>query len=102
MLFGNRYDIDDPDFLAVRKYSHIITSTSRYADISFQLPWTRKFYKSQAYKDLSEAFILEGAYIRKRLEEHEGKFNPDDIGDFCDALIKSVKEEKEHWNEVCS
>merc|ERR1712072_130760 len=78
----------------------MLLGTPYQTDISFQFPWTRKFYESPGFKNVKEAIALRDTYIRKRVEEHERKYNPDDVGDFCDFLLKSLHEEKEHWREV--
>jgi len=100
MLFGNRYDIKDPDFQTVIKYTHLLTGTPRRTDISFLFPWTRSFYESPNFKRIMEGKSLRDEYIRKRTEEHEKSLNPDQVRDFCDFLLNSVQEDRESWNEV--
>ena len=44
-------------------------------------------------------FIFRDVYIADQLRQHEETYDPDHIRDFCDSLIKSVRESEDDWSK---
>jgi len=99
MLFGNRYNLTDPDFQIVDKFNHYLTSFELRPDPAGAFPWTQLFYLSPNIKRIREGVKLRDEYISKQLKQHVETYDPDHIRDFCDSLIKSVRESEDSWKK---
>ena len=91
MIFGSRYEVDDPEFLQVTKWCDLITEGFSNGDPVSALPWLR-FFPMRGLRKLQEGVKLRDPLLRRKLNEHKETFDPENIRDFTDSLIKSSSE----------
>ena len=63
-------------------------------------PWTERFFESNNLKRLKEGVRLRDEFIGKQLKRHQETYESENVRDFCDSLIKSVREDETRW-KVC-
>jgi cytochrome P450 len=99
ILFGEKYDRDDKDFLYFVNYARDFTDNSAGNLIADFLPQVRKFpdqglEKRQNVLDALERLIL------KKYHPHRASYNPEKMRGMVDALIKAVNEVDEEERET--
>ena len=93
LVFGKRYDRDDPEFLKVVQYNTLITQGFSHTRAVAFLSWLR-FFPNEGYKKIDTGIQLRDVILRKQLEYHKETFDPDNIRDLTDALISEASKEE--------
>ncbi|XP_045211516.2 cytochrome P450 2D26-like [Mercenaria mercenaria] len=93
IIFGKRYEYDDPNFDMVRSLTNVAVSGSGAVGIANFLPGfiTRILNKEEAEieRKRKETFISIRKYIYEQIDEHEATFDEDNIRDFVDIYLKT-------------
>ena len=101
IVFGSRYEFDDPEFIAVNKFMTLQTEGFTGTDAIAYLPWLRylpiKSLKVGLDK-LVRCTEIRDPILKKKLDEHRDSMTPETIRDFTDAILKeadnALKEDK--------
>ncbi|KAL5004704.1 hypothetical protein ScPMuIL_018160 [Solemya velum] len=102
--YGKSYDIDDPEFLWIMNEMDTINKTFGDGMLEDIVPLLQ-YFPTQSFRKLEkdlDALKMKAGY--EKFREHENTFDPDNIRDFTDCLIKARKEaeEEEGGQEVVS
>ena len=93
MLFGDRYEATDKEFIAVVRSCELVCDGLSNGDPVSFLPWLR-FFPQGGLEKLKKGIAIKDPIVRRKLLEHKESFDPDHIRDFTDSLLKTSKEEK--------
>lgn len=83
MLFGKRHEIGDEDFQTSLRAAECVV---KQGDPTAFLPWLR-FFPLKSIKTMKEAYALRTELMKKKIQEHESTFDPNNIRDFTDSLL---------------
>ena len=86
-MFGKRYQSDDAELHQIIDLNKLIAGAFSNGDAVAFLPWLR-YFPSKNFNDVKKAILIRDPLVRKKLQEHKLSFNPDNIRDFTDSLIK--------------
>ena len=99
LVFGKRYNKDDPEFLNVVQYNTLITQGFNHTKPVGFLPWLR-FFPNEGYNKIDSGIAIRDVILRKQLDLHRKSFQPTNIRDLTDALIlEASKEESKDVND---
>ncbi|WAQ97360.1 CP2J5-like protein [Mya arenaria] len=95
IVFGKRYDYDDPEFADVQQLTNTVVSGSGPISTTNVFPRfiARLFNKKEdvIMNKRREAFQQMGDYIMSQIKEHESSFDENSIRDFVDIYLRSQK-----------
>jgi len=99
IVFGNRYDINDKEFMQVIDYMSLIVQGFDNASIISIMPWLR-FFPNKGLSMLRKGIRLRDEILDQKIKEHKQTFNPNNIRDFTDALLYEFSKEATEDNKV--
>ncbi|XP_031565203.1 steroid 17-alpha-hydroxylase/17,20 lyase-like [Actinia tenebrosa] len=102
-LLGQRYEIDDPEFLKIYNINDQITRV-KFIGASFQklFPFLKFFLPQDEQTKLLEKMANERfEFLSQKFVEHKKKFDGETIRDYIDALLytKQQAETEDHANQ---
>ncbi|KAL5005225.1 hypothetical protein ScPMuIL_018681 [Solemya velum] len=103
--YGKSYDIDDPEFLWLMKENDDLNTAFGNGVLEDIVPLLHYFPTQRFRKIKKDVDVLTRKMGYEKFKEHENTFDPDNIRDFTDCLIKARKEaeeEEEEGQEVVS
>ena len=104
IIFGKRFDYDDPDFDMIRKLSSIAVSGQRFTSVVNFFPlWVTWIFARQSSKEAQfrrKNFENIRKFIFKQIKEHEDSYDEHNIRDFVDLYIQTSRESKEETSTV--
>ena len=96
IVFGSRYDINDPEFHKVIEYNELLAQGFSNADATAFVPWLRhlpiKSLKAGLEK-VMKCVSLRDPILKKKLDEHRNTMTPGKIRDFTDAILSEANNE---------
>lgn len=96
VIFGKRYDFDDPDFDIIRRMCNTVVAGQGLANPANFFPkWVTKLLARKANEEIQTRIdIIRDIkqYIFKQIQEHEDTFDNDDIRDFLDLYIRLTRD----------
>ena len=99
IIFGNRYRIDDPEFLDIVRHGKLITQGMDNASAVAFIPWLR-FFPNEGISKLKEGVAIRDAILSRKLREHRETLDPNNLRDFTDALINELSKETDADSKV--
>lgn len=103
IIFGKRYDFDDPDFDIIRRMCNTVVGGQGVSNPANFFPsWVTKIFAKKANKEIEERInIIRDIkeYILTQIQEHEDTFDEDNIGDFLDLYIQLSRQTKDAKDE---
>jgi len=93
LVFGKRYEKDDPEFLNVVQYNTLITQGFSHTRAVAFLSWLR-FFPNEGYEKIDKGITIRDAILRRQLQYHKETFDPENIRDLTDALISEASKEE--------
>ncbi|XP_035662482.1 cytochrome P450 2U1-like [Branchiostoma floridae] len=91
VAFGVRFDLKSEDFKNMTKRSEELNKKRPLGDIYPSLG----FLPHRAKTDLQKLACTTGRYFKRQVDRHREGFNPDDMRDVTDHMIKAQKEAEE-------
>ncbi|XP_019639175.1 PREDICTED: steroid 17-alpha-hydroxylase/17,20 lyase-like [Branchiostoma belcheri] len=92
VAFGVRFEQEDEDFQNLKKFSEdFFKQDAPLGDIYPSLG----FLPNQAKTDLQKLMDVLLGYFRRQVDRHRKEFNPNDLRDVTDHMIKAQKEAEE-------
>ncbi|KAK3788774.1 hypothetical protein RRG08_029223 [Elysia crispata] len=86
VMFGSRFDFNDPRFnLLLKRLGEATSVNFLFMPANF-FPLLRYFTKSEA--KIIKTLATTSAYIKELVADHEETFDPDNIRDFVDLVLK--------------
>ena len=104
IVFGSRYDINDPEFQTVIEYNTLLAQGFGNTDAIAFLPWLRYLpIKSLrvGLENILKSNSLRDPILKKRLDEHRDTMTPGKIRDFTDAILAEAKTELRENKQSC-
>lgn len=101
LVYGQRYDIHDPEFERIVDYNDKFVEIFASYTLLDQLPWLR-FFPLKTVKLMEDARSTRDEIINRKYQEHKEKFmvenanNNFQIQDLTDALLKTAFEESQN------
>ena len=92
IVFNHRYDINDAEFRDIIRYNTLLVQGFSNGDPIAFLPWLR-FFPFKSVSLLRESLRIREPILDRKLKEHRDTYDPDNIRDFTDSLIKVSTEE---------
>ena len=97
--YGIDFTMDDPVFKMLKEVIEISNNQSSEFFLIMMIPWLRYWYASQ-WKKTVKLFSTMNEYQMSQMIKHKEKFNPNEVKDFCDALLTAKYEaEKENSSD---
>lgn len=93
MVFGDRYERDDPEFRQLIDFATDIFAGLGNSDAVSFLPWL-KYFPLPGLKMLKRAIKIRDALLKKKLLEHKKSFDGENVQNITDALLKVTADEK--------
>lgn len=98
IIFGNRYEFDDPDFDIIRRMCNTVVGGQGLSNPANFFPkWITKIIARKANEEIQTRIDVVRdikQYILKQIQEHEDTFDKDDIRDFLDMYILVTRDPK--------
>lgn len=91
ICFGKRYQRDDPDFVKLVTLNDRFMAYAAAGNPVDIMPWTRIFMQ-RSLKKFLEILELMNKFCDEKQQEHLDSFNPSDLRDVTDILIKTTRE----------
>ena len=85
--FGIRYQRNDEEFKQLIECQKLIFSGLGASDAVAYLPWL-KIFPMKGLTKLKKGMAVRDPLFKRKLKEHRQTFDPEDVRDFTDALIK--------------
>ncbi|GFS19412.1 cytochrome P450 2J6 [Elysia marginata] len=86
VMFGSRFDFDDPKFnLLLQRINEATKVNFLFLPANF-FPLVRYFSKSDS--EIIRTLEITSAYIKELVADHHDTFDPDNIRDFVDLVLK--------------
>ena len=98
-VFGERYECDDPRFLQIIDFINLVLTGFSHRDPVAYIPWIRHFFRLEGLEKVKKALVIRDNILHTQLENHRKTFDPDNIRDLTDSLIKASRE-KEIWENI--
>ena len=104
IVFGTRFECDDPEFKLVRELTNLAVSGPGPAVIAMFFPrWVSRLFARKAHEEINfrrqnlekiKTFILE------QIKNHEDTFDENNIRDFVDLYLQVTRDSKEERSDV--
>ena len=91
IVFGKKYDYNDEEFQKVNSFCKLTLEGVADTFIIGFLPWLR-FFPSNGLKKVKKGVAIRDALIQQQLKTHREAFNPNQIRDYTDYVLKYSKE----------
>jgi cytochrome P450 len=94
ILFGERCNRDDQDFIAFTKFAKDFPQNSGGALLADFVPQTRIFFETfgQGLHKWRNALNMLEIFVLKKLKEYRDSYDPENLRGMVDALLKAVNE----------
>ncbi|KAK3730812.1 hypothetical protein QZH41_001171 [Actinostola sp. cb2023] len=100
LIFGQRYDIDDPEFLKCVYFTDTACKVAESTGVLSILPWLIHFPIKPA-RDIKNCCTVKDEILNRKYREHFETFDENVTRDLTDALIKvKLEEENVDGNDV--
>ena len=93
LVFGKRYEKNDPEFLSVVQYNTLITQGFSHTRAVAFLPWLR-FLPIDGYSKIDKGVKIRDVILRKQVQYHKETFDLNNIRDLTDALLFEASKEE--------
>ena len=104
IVFGKRFDFDDPDFDIIRRMSNIAVSGQGATSVSNFFPlWVSWIFARKSHNEAvfrRKNFDNIRAFIDEQIKQHEESYDENNIRDFVDLYIQVSRDSKEETAEV--
>lgn len=104
IIFGERYDYEDPDFEKARKFTNVfVGGQGPISPIHFFPEWLLRLIHRKVDKaDLERTKTAERikTFLLEKINEHEDTFDDNNIRDFIDLYIQVARDSKEETKET--
>ncbi|XP_066292909.1 cytochrome P450 2U1-like [Branchiostoma lanceolatum] len=103
IVFGSRYEYDDPKFMKLIEAIDRFFSTPRSALLRIPtfIPILRYVpVVNQSFLKVTKGQYHIGSHILEQIREHEATFDPNDIRDFIDAFLLEKRRKQEDENST--
>lgn len=98
IIFGERYKIDDPEFLAVVRQARLIAEGFDNSSAVAFIPWLR-FFPNKGLSKLKQGVAIRDAILSEKLRQHRDTLDPENLRDFTDALLHELSAETKTNNK---
>ncbi|EDO46999.1 predicted protein [Nematostella vectensis] len=99
IVYGQRYEIDDPEFLRIVDYNEKMFRLLAAVNLLNTLPFLAKLPIKDS-RDLEYVRITRDELLDRKLNEHRETYEEGNIRDLTDALIKALEEAKKEDSKV--
>lgn len=99
IVYGESYEIDDPEFLMIVNYNKIMFRLLAAVNVLNMFPFLRHFPIKDSI-DLERVRIDRDNLLESKLHHHQATYKDGVIRDLTDALIKALQEEQLVNSEV--
>ena len=99
MVFGSRYELDNPEFKQILHDVPPYVQLFCYAPLFQILPWMQ-YLSTKVVRDVREVVSFRQKLCKRKLDEHKEKFDGEDIRDLTDSWLKATMDAEEESLEV--
>ncbi|KAK3707375.1 hypothetical protein QZH41_010461 [Actinostola sp. cb2023] len=99
IVYGKRYEIDDPEFLDIKDYNITSFRLLSVVNLLNTFPFLIHFPIKDS-KDLDESRLKRDRLLDAKLHQHQATYQDGVIRDLTDALIKALQEAQEEDSKV--
>ena len=87
ICFGHRYNEDDEEYKEIIRFTGLIFAGLGSSDAVAALPWLRIF-PLEGLQKLQEGIKIRDPLLRRNVQQHEATFDPENIRDLTDSMLK--------------
>ena len=104
IVFGTRYEFDDPKFKLVRELTNLAVSGPGPTGIAMFFPrWVSRLFARKAHEETNfrrQNLEKIKTFIFEQIKNHEDTFDENNIRDFVDLYIQVTRDSKEERSDV--
>ena len=104
IVFGKRFEYDDPDFEIIQRMSSIAVSGQGFTSVVNFFPlWVTAIFASKESKEAAfrrENMMKIRKFIFDQIKEHQDSFDGQNIRDFVDLYIQATRDSSEEVTSV--
>ncbi|KAJ7319205.1 hypothetical protein OS493_036368 [Desmophyllum pertusum] len=100
LVFGSRYELDDPEFTKVTEITEGIVKMIASGSVVDALPWLRFFFTFKSLENLKEKCKERDELVGRIYREHVEANRVENPQDLTDALLKAKKEAEDEDSSI--